>query len=509
MQGAGVCSASTDSRIRHPGRIAAGDLVTVRAPGLDIAVTNPEAGVSIDKAAIRDAVFAAGREENPVEAFSTWVTGLGSPVNVELIYAVDVDVAAAMIRAAPGWVSEPPVEPSFSGMAGEIVVTPGVPGVYLDPDLVAESLAGEVAFGQPPFSVDVTWSPMPPRYDEADVAAALAVADDLVDTDLTVRVNKQTAYIGRTTLTRWIDSELGDDGLVPVFNEGRVMESLESLLDGYTTDVPQPVYTVNDGEVSYGLDGEPAAACCDVGSSDALYREAQRGGSSFVILPTRPLEQDGGISRVETLGITELVSAFTTKHACCQNRVLNIQRIADIVKGVVLQPGERFSVNDFVGPRTREKGFVSAGTIQQGHYKDGVGGGISQFATTLFNAAFFAGLEIDDYQAHTIYISRYPYGREATLNYPDVDLAFINNTPYGVLIWTEHTATTITVQMYSTKYWQVEQTGQSSWRSGACTGVETFRSSTNPDGFVIEDSVTARYRPGEGFDCAGNPTPKP
>jgi hypothetical protein len=73
----------------------------------------------------------------------------------------------------------------------------------------------------------------------------------------------------------------------------------------------------------------------------------------------------------------------------------------------------------------------------------------------------------------------------------------------------EYTDTSITVQMYSTKYWEVEQTGQSSWRSGACTSVETFRSRTNPDGFVLEDSVRARYRPGEGLDCAGNPTPRP
>lgn len=166
-------------------------------------------------------------------------------------------------------------------------------------------------------------------------------------------------------------------------------------------------------------------------------------------------------------------------------------------------------MNDFVGERTREKGFVSAGTIQQGHFKDDVGGGISQFATTLFNAAFFAGLEFDDYQSHTIYISRYPYGREATLNYPDVDLAFINNTPYGVLMWAEYTGTSITLQMYSTQYWDVEETGQSSWRSGACRSVETFRTSTSPDGEVVEDSVQARYRPGEGLDCNGNATPKP
>ncbi|MCP3994974.1 MAG: VanW family protein, partial [bacterium] len=314
---------------------------------------------------------------------------------------------------------------------------------------------------------------------------------------------------GTTTMRRWIDSEVGADGLVPVFNEERVIESLERLLDGYATRVPQPAYLVANGQVNYGLDGDPARTCCDTGVAEVLYRAAEKGGNSFAILPTRLLEDDFGLERVETLGITELVSEFTTNHGCCENRVINIHMISDIVTGYVIQPGERFSVNDYVGERTTEKGFLPAGSIQQGHMKDDVGGGVSQFATTIFNTAFFAGLEFDDYQSHTIYLSRYPYGREATINYPDVDLAFINNTPYGVLIWVEYTETSITVQMYSTKYWEVEQTDQRTWRSGACRSVETFRSRTNPDGEVLEDSVQARYRPAEGLDCAGNPTPRP
>ena len=85
---------------------------------------------------------------------------------------------------------------------------------------------------------------MAPRFDDDDVAAAVAAAMDLVDTDLTVRVNKETAYIGKTTITRWIDSSLVDGEIVPVFNEARVTESLERLLDGYTTPFPQPVYLV-------------------------------------------------------------------------------------------------------------------------------------------------------------------------------------------------------------------------------------------------------------------------
>ena len=93
--------------------------------------------------------------------------------------------------------------------------------------------------------------------------------------------------------------------------------------------------------------------------------------------------------------------------------------MADIVRGAVIEPGETFSINEYVGRRTIANGFVSAPIIGPGNKFDSdVGGGVSQFATTAFNAAFFAGMEIPEYQFHTIYIDRYPYGREATLAFP-------------------------------------------------------------------------------------------
>jgi vancomycin resistance protein YoaR len=505
----GFTAAELDGLLEEMAAERAGDTAVINAPGYAIEVTNAEAGIRLDIAATRAAALQAGRDEDAVSSFSTWLTAMRDPVEVRPIYTVDLEAAMETISSASGWVRVRPTEPSFTAAGGEYVVTPGSDGEYIDPAAAAEALAAEVAFGRPPFSVDVPWSPMAPQFNEEHVARALEAAAVLTDTNLTVRLNGRSAQIGRTTLTRWIDSAVSSDGLVPVFNEERVTESLERLLDGYTTRFPQPVYLVEDKQVTYGLDGPPAMECCDAGAADLLFAEAERGGSAFVFLPSKPVEQDGGTARVETLGITELVSEFTTNHACCESRVTNIHRIADIVRGAIIHPGERFSVNDFVGERTIEKGFVPAGAIQQGHFKDDVGGGVSQFATTLFNAAFFAGLDFDDYQSHTIYISRYPYGREATINYPDVDLAVVNNTPYGILIWTAYDDTSITVEMYSTKYWEVEQTDQRSWRSGACRSVETFRTRTGVDGEVLEDSVKARYRPGEGFDCAGNPTPKP
>lgn len=505
----GMTEAELDEVIDHVAAETATDTMTVSAPGWDVVATYAEAGITVDRAATKAAVFAAGRQSNPLQAFGTWVGGMTDPLDIEPVFTVDEDVAAELIGAAPGRVKLSPVEPGFSIASGEPVLTDGVDGIYVDPVEAAEALAAEVEFGSRPFSVDVPWSPMAPRFDGDDIAAALATADQLSDRQLAVLINGHTAYVGTTSIRRWIDSAVTDDGLVPVFNAGRVEESLEKLMGGYATLLPQPVFTVADGVVSYRMDDEPSVTCCGEGVADVLYHAAQIDADTLVALPTRPTEEDNGRQRVADMGVTELVSEFTTNHSCCQNRVENIHRIADLVRGVVIMPGERFSVNDFVGPRTRENGFVSAGTIQQGHYKDDVGGGISQFATTTFNAAFFAGLQLDDYKAHSIYISRYPYGREATLNYPDVDLAIVNNTPYAVLIWTAYTDTSITVQIYSTHYWDVEQTGQSSWRSGACTAVETFRARTNPDGETFEDSVSALYRPGEGLDCAGHATPQP
>jgi vancomycin resistance protein YoaR len=505
----GMTTAELDTVIGQIAADTADDLATISAPGLDIVVSHEEAGITPDVDAIKKAVFATGRESNPITSFAGWVTGMSEPVNVDPIFTIDVAKTVAMLESTPGQVKLAPVEPGFTMATGEVVLSEGEDGVYLDPVEAADALAGEVEFGSRPFAVTVPWAPMQPRFDQSDVNAAVAAAQNLIDSDLTVRINGRSAVIGRTTIRRWVESRITDAGPVPVFNEDRVNDSLHRLLDGYATPLPQPKYLVANGVVTYALDGDPARGCCGEGATEALYREAQQSGNSLIFLPTRLIEDDFGLARIKSLGVTELVSEFTTNHACCENRVENIHTIADIVRGHVIQPGERFSVNDYVGQRTVEKGFVAAGTIQQGHFKDDVGGGISQFATTLFNAAFFAGLEFNDYQSHTIYISRYPYGREATLNYPDVDLAFTNNTPYAILIWPEYTDTSITVQMFSTKYWEVEQTGQDSWRSGACTSVETFRSRTSPGGETFEDSVMARYRPGEGLDCAGNPTPRP
>jgi vancomycin resistance protein YoaR len=128
--------------------------------------------------------------------------------------------------------------------------------------------------------------------------------------------------------------------------------------------------------------------------------------------------------------------------------VSNIHRAADLLRGQVVEPGQRFSLNQAIGPRTAARGFVRAPVIDQGEFSEDFGGGVSQLATTTFNAIFFGGYKLVSFQPHSFYISRYPMGREATVSLPAPDLSFVNDTRAGVLIDTSYTDSSITVTFY-------------------------------------------------------------
>ena len=145
----------------------------------------------------------------------------------------------------------------------------------------------------------------------------------------------------------------------------------------------------------------------------------------------------------------ELVSRFTTYYPPGQPRVTNIRRAAALLDGTLLRPGDRFSLNERLGKRTRARGFVAAPSISGPIHVDSVGGGVSQVATTLYNAAFFAGLRLIAHTPHSFYISRYPKGREATISWGGPELIFQNDWPAPLLLRIKTTPTSITVWLYS------------------------------------------------------------
>ncbi len=340
------------------------------------------------------------------------------------------------------------------------------------------------------------------------LATALAVrANDMTAGGVSLQLEgtAETFSIGELALRQFVVLE-GEQHDTYLALDKRIADTLASLFVGIGAEgIPAAVGLDEAGNVTIS-DGSAGFRCCHETVADVLLAGMMEGRQP-VTLPAAPAPHPRGREWAESLGITQVVGDFTTNFKAGQDRVLNIARISELTRGAVIEPGGRFSVNEFVGPRTMGKGFVPAGMILNGVFVDSVGGGISQYATTLFNAAFFAGLDFIEYQSHTIYLSRYPYGREATVSYPAPDLVLENNTPYGVMLWPTTDATSITVRLYSTPSVVAEQTGQaSSARGTSCTRVVTERTRTwLDDGRTETDTVWAQYRP-EGLYCDGTPT---
>ena len=153
-----------------------------------------------------------------------------------------------------------------------------------------------------------------------------------------------------------------------------------------------------------------------------------------------------------SLGIRDRISEFTTFYPPRQSWVVNIRRAAAVIDGTILPPSATFSMNEALGERTIAKGYVAAPQIGAGNsFVDSVGGGISQVATMLYNGAFFAGLELIDHQPHSLFIDRYPLGREATISWGGPELIFRNDWPASVLIKLDATDTSITIRFFSSR----------------------------------------------------------
>lgn len=200
------------------------------------------------------------------------------------------------------------------------------------------------------------------------------------------------------------------------------------------------------------------------------------------------------------------VSSFTTSYTPGQARNTNIQHIADATDGVVVAPGATFSLNDHVGQRTVEKGYVAAPAIIGGviyccDSPVNIGGGTSQFATTLFNAIFFGGYADVYHKPHSIYFSRYPMGREATLGWTGPDVKFRNDTSTPVMIDTSYTTNSVTVDFWGWNDGRMVTTERTGWATTADGGdVTVTRTIRHADGSVTSERWRTIYKPVHPLD---------
>ncbi|MBA2317902.1 MAG: VanW family protein [Euzebyales bacterium] len=429
--------------------------VTVRRGSAQVTSDAAAFGYRLDVEAAAARVMERGRQSSLAAALADHARALYDTTPIAPVASLDEAVLTERVAAVAAQLRLEPVEASLAFAGVQVVRTSPEPGarVRLEP-LADDVRAGLLGGGET--VIEAETEPLPPATTVADLDEAAAAAERAVSAPVTLRRNDTTLELTPEQIASLLVVEPQD---------GRLVLRAD----------PERVDALVPDDVRQGFASEPVDARIEVGGGDVQIIESQPGfafsaaiaAEQIVALATgdgdRAAELDGAVVEASltiedalALGIVEQVSAFTTEFPCCQSRVTNIQRIADLVDGVLIRAGETLSLNDYVGERTTAKGFVAGGAIQAGEFVDEVGGGVSQFATTMYNAAYFGGYEIPDHKAHSYYISRYPVGREATLNFPTVDLKVRNNSPHGVVVKTSHTGTSVTVAFYGTKWVEVD-----------------------------------------------------
>jgi vancomycin resistance protein YoaR len=298
-----------------------------------------------------------------------------------------------------------------------------------------------------PPSVSLSVVPMRPVVSTGEATSAAARIEHLLDGPRRVRFRDAESTLTPRRLRALVRTERADGSLAVSLDAKGLQASLRPRLGAFEVAPSKATFWVG-ARRAHVVPSRPGRMLDLPRISRSLVSNLESTTHLARFVRTQP---SFTTRDAEALDIRVLVSEFTTYFPCCQPRVTNIQRAAQLLDGTIIRPGTSFSLNAALGKRTVEKGFVSAPQIFNGRLEDAVGGGISQVATTIYNAAFFAGVKLIAHEAHQFYISRYPMGREATVSWGGPELIFRNDWPAAILMKVAASDSGITVRFYSRK----------------------------------------------------------
>ncbi|UXA18775.1 VanW family protein [Mycobacterium sp. SMC-4] len=446
------------------------------------------AGLSVDW---RATVDQAGAQ--PLNPFIR-IASLFTSREIGVVSTADDAALTAALEQLGANVAQDPVEGTVRFQGREPVAILPEAGRRLDIDAAGDLLKRDWAAGA---TVDLPVVDLPTRTTASDVDAAIDdIAAPAVSAPLVITGDDDTrATIDEDVIAAALTFDIEDGDIVATVDETAIADVAgpqlaesetprrDATID-FAVSPPVKVPSQDGRRIDYD---QTLADLMDV-LTDTTDRELV---AVYVDEPATFTTAD-----IEELGPVEVIGEFQTSGFAGDSGV-NIRRAAGAIDGIVVAPGETFSLNDATNPRTAANGYVEAGIILNGRPDSGVGGGVSQVATTLFNAAYFAGMELVEHQEHSYYISRYPAGREATVYGEAIDVKFRNDGPTPVQIQTIWTSSSITVQVVGIKRYEVTssqspRSAPTSPRTITIPDGESCSASSGAPGFTITDTRTLR-----------------
>jgi vancomycin resistance protein YoaR len=399
------------------------------------------------------------RSGGMISGFVPWLHGFTEQVDVDLVISVD---DAAIDTHLDNWeqdaISSPAYEGAIAVVDGDIEFDYPRIGEKIDKP-AAHTIVSSVLTQPERETTELPLIDSVPVMTEADVDDAVTTLERMVsrpvllyDEDQNRILTVKPSDISNATIVEIVHNS------PPQVNISLSVDRVAEILDPHREEFEQPPVNA-DIEVDIETDkvtiipSKNATVLDPEGVAVELLKAATSDSATGTLVFTDGEEPEFTTADAEAFGPIELVSEFTTKTPGV-NRVHNIHLMADTIDGSVVWPGEEFSINEVVGPRTEAKGYKRDGAIIGGEVTccdepANVGGGVSQYATTFYNAVFFGCYEDIDHTPHSIYISRYPEGREATMGYPGPDVVFRNDSDVPIIIRNSYDGdSTITVRFY-------------------------------------------------------------
>ena len=323
-----------------------------------------------------------------------------------------------------------------------ITIAAGAAGAKLDTQAARATIVRALAsFSRAPVALPVETTG--PSVTVASLTGSQRLASTIVSAPLRLTVHGKTLRVPRWRLATILDLKSMRFG-------GPAADDWFATLERQTDRDPKDAgFAIVDNHVRL-TPSQPGVALDVPRSAAAMLAAASRptGRTAELVLATK--QPARSTKQAAAMGITGLVGSYETFYGGDPNRIHNVELVSHLVDDKLIAPGATFSFNETTGERTAAKGFLEAPVIVNGELQTGLGGGVCQVSTTVFNAAYEAGLRITARTNHDLYISHYPLGRDATVDYPDVDLKFVNDTGHWLLLRTWVGPSSLTVGLYGT-----------------------------------------------------------
>lgn len=491
--------------------------VNLTAKTASISISPKSAGISLDLEATLE--NAPRRTLNPINLISL----LTSKTDLTLIIEIDKKKFITALRPLEIRTTKSARDATIIYKELEPQVLSSLAGVEIDRKKAIKKVS---KYWLKKNVIDLPMKKVKPKASAKDASALLEFARQAVSEPLTVNISAQPIVITPTEIAGSLAFRTSTSGkLAPIWVKENFLQQVGSRWSKYVREPINASFMMVDGEPRV----QPSADGSDV--PDAKLNQAiipalsEVGGLRIASVTPELVKAKVTTEMAGGLGIQDVIGTFTTNYPWAEYRLINIHRAAKWMDGTIVQPGEIFSYNKAVGERTEARGFVPGIMIDNGVLKKDLGGGVSQVATTTWNAAWFSGLELVQHKPHSFYISRYPAGRESTVAWPSVDVKFKNNSGHPIFVDTSFTNSSVTVSIYGTKFTDV--TSESGPRTNfvpfktyeedaaGCIfqeGVQGFSISVDrifkKDGVEVKrETYKTRYRPEDRVICT-NPEAK-